>query len=275
MANREQADAAVTSYEAEIATWRQMMEERLRSDNGWLTLTGLYWLREGENTLGSEADADVALPASAPASVGVIVLQGGQATLRLNGQETGEPLRDDSDAQGATRIEIGSVSFAVIKRGDQYGVRVRDRENPTRQGFTGRIWHPVDARWRISATFRAHPEPRTLPVMSVAGIETPMENPGAVEFTIDGQALRLEAFAASESELWFVFKDAGAESYHGGRFLYAPVNGSEAILDFNKAYNPPCAFTAYATCPIPPQANSLPIAIAAGEQTPQQADKDA
>jgi uncharacterized protein (DUF1684 family) len=256
------------SYEAEILVWRQTVEERLRSDNGWLTLTGLYWLHEGENSVGSDPSADVLLPASAPLRLGVIHFRDGKASFRPTGTEEAEALRDDEHPQGASRIEVGSVSFTVIKRGDQYGVRVRDKDNPARQTFAGRVWYPVDAQSRVTAKYVAHAEPRSLPVMNVVGIETPMENPGYVEFTLGGHTARLEAFAASSDEVWFVFQDTAGENYHGGRFLYAPVQDGSASLDFNKAYNPPCAFTPYATCPVPPKENHLPFAVEAGEKAP-------
>jgi uncharacterized protein (DUF1684 family) len=256
------------SYEAEILAWRQTVEERLRSDNGWLTLTGLYWLHEGENSVGSDPSADVLLPASAPPRLGVIDFRDGKASFRPTGTEEAEALRDDEHPQGASRIEVGSVSFTVIKRGDQYGVRVRDKDNPARQTFAGRVWYPVDAQSRVTAKYVAHAEPRSLPVMNVVGIETPMENPGYVEFTLGGHTARLEAFAASPGEVWFVFQDAAGGNYHGGRFLYAPVQDGSAVLDFNKAYNPPCAFTPYATCPVPPKENHLPFAVKAGEKAP-------
>ncbi len=261
------AQQAAPSYEAEILAWRQLVEQRLRSDNSWLTLTGLYWLHDGENSVGSDLSADVLLPASAPPSLGVIEFADGSAIFHPTGQSETELLRDDTDPQGPTRIEVGSVSFTVIKRGDQYGVRVRDRDNPARTTFAGRVWYPVDARYRVSAAFTPHPAARTIPIMNVVGIETPMDNPGYVEFTLDGHSARLEAFTADDSgELWFVFRDGSPESYYGGRFLYAPVQDGTALLDFNRAYNPPCAFTPYATCPIPPKENVLPFPIEAGEK---------
>jgi len=271
-----------TPYEEEILSWRQMMDERLRAADGWLTLTGLFWLNEGENVVGSDPSSDVVLPQSAPDCVGVINFSGGDATLVVNnrfpttvdGQTVSSSvLLNDHDPQGATRVDVGSVSFHIIKRGDQYGVRVRDRENPARRDFTGRIWFPVDPAYRIVARFVPHPSIRAMEIENMLGGVILMQNPGYAEFELGGQTIRLEAFNSKEDEVWFVFRDATSttETYGAGRFLYAPLllnpqGAGTATLDFNKAYNPPCAFTVYSTCPLPPKENILSLRIEAGEK---------
>lgn len=266
-----------TPYEEEILSWRQMMDERLRADDGWLTLTGLFWLDEGENVVGSDPASDVILPNSAPDCVGVINFSDGTATLVVNnrfpttvdGQSVSSSvLLDDHNARGASRVDVGSVSFHVIKRGDQYGVRVRDRENPARKDFKGRIWFPVDPAYRIVARFVTHPSARMMEIENMLGGTTLMQNPGYAEFELGGSMIRLEAFSSRDDEVWFVFRDAtsSTETYGAGRFLYAPIQpDGTAVLDFNKAYNPPCAFTVYSTCPLPPKENILSIRIEAGE----------
>lgn len=270
--------AETSAYVTEIQAWRQQVEEQLRADNGWLTLTGLYWLREGENSVGSDPLADVLLPAGAPHHLGFIDLQDGVVTLRVTSDSDlsmatidGAPthtavLRNDYDPQGFTRVVIGSVNFHVVKRADQYGIRVRDQNNPARQAFNGRAWFPVDARYRLTATYTAYDQPRKLAAETVVGIDVPIESPGYVEFTLDGRKVRLNAFSGSAGQIWFVFRDASPQIYRAGRFLYATVNDDgTAVVDFNKAYNPPCAFTPYATCPLPPKQNILSFSIEAGE----------
>lgn len=267
------------AYEQEILNWRAMVEERLRAEDSWLTLTGLYWLHEGANSVGSDPASDVWLPESAPQRLGVLDFHDklarfqGDVPVMIDGTPAQTAaLRDDHDPAGATRVEVGSVSFTVIKRGEKYGVRVRDRDNPSRTTFSGRIWYPVAPSYKVTATFVPHPVPRTIGIETMAGVVTPMENPGWAKLELNGAALHLEAFSAHEDEVWFVFRDetSKAETYPAGRFLYAPLHeDGTVLLDFNKAYNPPCAFTPYATCPLPPKENHLPIRIEAGELLPE------
>ena len=278
MGQERDRNMVVTTYEAEIEAWRAHMSESLRSETGWLTLVGLYWLHEGANTVGSDPSADVLLPENTPKGLGTIEFRDNTATLHVNTDisvlvdsesVTTAVLRDDGDPRGASRVEIGAILFTVIQRGDQYGVRVRDRNHPARQRFTGRIWYPIDPNYRVRAIYIQHPEPRTLQIMSVAGVITPITNPGYVEFALNGQHIRLEAFNEGGDDLWFVFRDANPQVYRASRFMYAPITpDGSAILDFNKAYNPPCAFTAYATCPLPLKENILSISIEAGEKAP-------
>ncbi|MCC7450399.1 MAG: DUF1684 domain-containing protein [Anaerolineae bacterium] len=276
----EQVNAsAQLAYEQELLDWRQRMETNLRRDDSWLTLAGLCWLHVGENTVGSDPTCDIDLPAgSAPERVGVIDFHNGKAALRItcdepvmiDGTSSREALlRDDNNERGATLVTIRGITFYVIRRGEQYGVRVRDVNSPVRQAFTGRTWFPIDPQYRIATPLMRYPEARTVLVMDVVGIVEPMDNPGYVTFELHGQALRLEAFNAGADELWFIFKDAtsGEATYGVGRFLKVPVNAEGIVdLDFNRAYNPPCAFTKYATCPMPPKENILPVRIEAGER---------
>jgi uncharacterized protein (DUF1684 family) len=279
--NTQQIDASTqVAYEQTILDWRQTMETNLRRDDSWLTLAGLCWLHLGENTVGSDPTCDIDLPAgSTPEQVGVIDFQDGKATMRItcdepvtiDGISSREAvLRDDNDEQGPSFVTIRGITFYVIKRGEQYGIRVRDVNSPVRQAFTGRKWFPIDAQYRIATLLVRYPEARTVPVMDVVGIVEPMENPGYVTFELYGQTLRLEAFTADENQVWFIFKDAtsGESTYGMGRFLKASVSADGIVdLDFNRAYNPPCAFTKYATCPMPLKENTLPVRIEAGERS--------
>jgi uncharacterized protein (DUF1684 family) len=264
-----------TAYESEILSWRAKMEDSLRADDGWLTLAGLYMLQEGDNTIGSDPACDILLPTGS-AHLGVIHFAEGQATLRVNAPilvddvsvETAV-LRDDKDPAGPSLVQLDAITFFVIKRGEQYAVRVRDRNSPARQTFAGRRWFAIDPAYCVTASFAPHAEPRTVQVMNSLGTLVAMTNPGYVDFELDSQRLRLEAFDASKDELWFIFKDAtsGRQTYGAGRFLYAPHHADDTVtLDFNKAYSPPCAFTPHATCPLPPRENVLTAAIEAGEK---------
>ncbi|MBZ0289937.1 MAG: DUF1684 domain-containing protein, partial [Anaerolineae bacterium] len=262
-------------YLTEINDWRQARDESLRAEDGWLALIGLFWLHEGTNTVGSNPRADIPIDAqNIPDHIGTIEFHDGQATLHVTTDVHDVPvtvdgvptrqavLRDDSQKDAASLVKVGSVTFFVIRRGDEYAVRVRDANNPARLAFTGRKWFPVDEQYRVVGQFIAHDRPRSIPIANSAGQTVQQSNPGRVEFTLNGQALALEAFAAGAGELWFVFRDAtsGQSTYGAGRYLYAPISESgEVHLDFNKAYHPPCAYTPYATCARPPKENLLPL----------------
>lgn len=269
-----------TSYETEILAWRQEMENKLRAENGWLTLAGLFWLEDGEHTVGSDPASAIPLPpGSAPERLGLLRYRDGRVYLHILTDETvtieGKPsrgawLRDDNDEDGPSLVSSGSITFFVIRRGNQYGIRVRDRNSLNRQTFSGRRWFVIDPAYRIQGKFIPRTPPRQMEVVNVVGILEMMENPGVVEFTLHGHDCRLEAFKNDDGKLWFVFKDAtnGSQTYPTGRFLVATLESDgTVILDFNRAYNPPCAFTPYATCPLPPPGNSLSVPIEAGEKT--------
>ncbi len=268
---------SVTTYEQDLIAWHEKMETSLRSENGWLSLAGLFWLHEGDNTIGSAPECEILLPEhSVPASLGTISFQRENITLRTSVDVTidGNPAREailneDVAEDGPTRVAIGSVRFYVIKRADQYGVRVIDQENPALKTFKGRQWFAIDPAFHVEAKFMPHETVRTLSVINSVGLTVPMENPGVVQFELSGQTLQLEAFDSDPGELWFIFKDQtnGTATYGAGRFLVAPVSADGVVdLDFNKSYSPPCAFTAFATCPFAPRENHLPIRIEAGER---------
>ncbi len=275
--DRAAADAA---YRQEIAAWHRQREERLTRDDGWLTLAGLHWLPEGRSTIGSAPMDDVVLPPSAPLQVGTLHREGDRVRLEVEpGVEAthdGERFRElemVSDAAagdaGPTVVELGSLSFHVIRRGDKLGVRVKDSDNPARTGFRGVDTFPVDPAWRLDARFEPYDTPRPMPIDDVTGNVQDAVSPGEVTFTVDGTPYRLIALD-EDGDLFLIFSDAtsGKETYGAGRYLTAPRPGPDGrlVLDFNKAYNPPCAFTPFATCPLPPRQNRLPIAVRAGEK---------
>jgi hypothetical protein len=253
---------AATAYQAEIGTWREDREAALRSDGGWLTVSGLFWLKPGANRFGSDPSIDIVLPASAPARAGVFEFQGGKVVAQSDGH-TRELKPDSADV-----LAMGPLTLAVIKRGDRYGIRLRDRDSRFRREFTGLHWFPVRESYRITAKFVAGP--RTIAVANVIGQTEPMESPGYALFHLGGREYRLYPVLEEPGakELFYIFRDqtSGRETYGAGRFLYSglPRDGA-VVLDFNRAYNPPCAFTPYATCPLPPRENRLATRIEAGE----------
>ena len=273
--------AVPAGYEAEIGAFRAQREQRLRAEGGWLSLAALYWLKEGDNTFGTDPSSDLVLPAgSAPARAGRLVLQGAQTSVKLEAGVAatiaGRPVTAPADMRADTTgqpdvLQLGRLSLYVIERNGRRGVRVKDPESPSRVGFTGLQWFPVDPGWRVSARYVSHPRPRTVELADVTGGIQKMTAPGYVVFRHGGQEFRLEPVLEEPDakELFFIFRDAtsGHGTYGGGRYLYAPLpEAGQVTLDFNKATNPPCAFTNFATCPLPPRQNRLAVPVQAGEK---------
>jgi len=265
------------AYRQEIRKWRADYEDNLKRDNGWLTLAGLYWLKEDDNRFGTGPGNDLILPqGSAPEAAGSFVFQDGKTRLRLNAGVqallNGAPVLTDMelkpDAAGKPdRITLGHLSMIVIQRGRRYGIRLWDNQSAVRRDFKGTRWFPAKESYRVVAKFVSYPQPKTIPILNVLGDTEQNPSPGYAEFELDGKPCRLEPLLEGD-HLFFIFKDAtsGKQTYPAGRFLYTgtPKDG-RLILDFNHAENPPCAFTAYATCPLPPRQNHLQVAIEAGE----------
>jgi len=273
--------ATESEFLANEKAWRDKRHARLASETGWLTLVGLHWLAPGANAFGSDPGVPVPLPeGKAPKRAGTLVLENGAvrlvpapgAGLTINGKPAGEQVLGDDNAEQTDVVGLGDLSFFIIKRGERIGVRVRDKNSPVLKGFKGIDAYPPDPKWRVTATFHPYDKPRTVDVPNVLGTTEPMEARGNVTFTIDGREQTLEPVIEdpADPQLWFIFKDAtsGKETYGGGRFLYAemPKDG-KVVVNFNRAYNPPCAFTPYATCPLPPKQNWLSVPIRAGEKT--------
>ncbi len=251
------------------------MDASLRVDRGWLTLAGLFWLEEGLNRFGAGPDNEIVLPgASAPACAGSFAFHAGTTTLHaeaagvaVNGAPaTAARLHTDTDAS-PDFVTIGELTMLVIKRGARHAIRLWDRGTPARAAFAGRRWYSVREAYRLAARFVAHDPPQRIPVPNILGETEQRLSPGYAVFTLDGREQSLDAVTEGD-ELFFIFRDqtAGDTSYPAGRFLKAafPQNG-QITLDFNRAYSPPCAFSAFATCPLPPPRNHLPLRIEAGE----------
>lgn len=269
-----------SAYVEEIAAWRAAREARLKGDGGWLSVAGLYWLEEGENGIGADPGNQIVLPeGAAPPFVGVLTLHDGSMSFEAKPGVTviveGEPvtrreIRPDSSGSPDV-LEVGDLTMYVIHRGDRYGIRLKDPNSRMRREFTGLTWFDVSSDYRITARWEPYDPPKEIAVPNILGSVEAMPCPGAAVFSLGGREVRLEPVLEDPEadELFFIFKDAtsGNGTYPPGRFLYAalPKEGT-IVLDFNKAYNPPCAFTPYATCPLPPAENTLAVRIEAGEK---------
>jgi uncharacterized protein len=242
-------------------------------------VVGLFWLEPGKNAVGSDPGNRVVLPPGrAPAFLGSLDRRSDSVTFHAapgSGVLTdGKPvtmlsLRSDADGE-PTVLGVGSISFYVIRRGERLGVRVKDSQSEARRTFKGIESFPVDPKWRVEARFEPYEPPRSIPVPNVLGTVDSEKCPGTLVFELEGKTHRLDpVLERGETDLFVIFGDRtnGKETYGAGRFLYAaPPVGGRTVLDFNKAYNPPCVFTPYATCPLPPPQNRLPIRIEAGER---------
>ena len=266
---------------AENAAWREQRRQELLQPDGWTSLVGLHWLDPGAHYIGSGGSSGIRL-AVGPAKMGMLVLKQDRieftpesgAALTLDG----EPLKgrvelhsDHEQAPSVIGFDEGKGKLTVIRRGDRYALRVKHADAPSRVNFAGVQYWNADPSWRVVGKFVANPPGKTIPIVDIVGMTTDSPNPGAVEFVRDGKTYRIEALAEDDSgALFLVFADrtSGHGSYPAGRFLDAakPDAQGRVVLDFNRTYDPPCAFTPFATCPLPPPENRLDLAIAAGEK---------
>ena len=253
---------AATTYQTEIAQWRLQREEGLKRDGGWLSVAGLFWLHEGANTFGKDPGNEIVLPDGA-AQAGVFELQNGKVTVKMEGG-TRELWPDSVDV-----AKVGRLSLFVIKRSDKYGIRLKDPDSTYRREFHGIDTYPAREEYKVTAKWVVAPV--KIPILNVIGQTESMDSPGYAVFSLHGREYRLRPYLETPDakELFYVFRDqtSAKETYGAGRFLYSamPEDG-HVVLDFNKAYNPPCAFTPYATCPLPPPENRLAVRIEAGEK---------
>jgi uncharacterized protein (DUF1684 family) len=275
------ASPDLQSERTEVSEWRARRVEALTNDSGWLTLAGLFWLKEGENSFGRAPDNALALdnPALAEhcgtfsvsdrtvrftAAAGSAVTAAGRpvSSLELTPDAGGQP----------TVLATGTLRFYLIERAGNLGVRVRDLNNPHRTGFRGLSYFPVSTDWVFDARFEPYEPAHHIRIINILGMEQQYASPGAVVFAKDGREWRLETVLEEpgDQELFIMFADAtsGHETYGGGRFLYVALpSAGRTRVDFNKAYNPPCALNDFATCPLPPPQNRLGLRIEAGEKT--------
>jgi len=271
----DQPAAADASYLQSFDKWKAELVDDLKQN--WLPLAGLFWLKPGENKFGSDAKNDIVFP-KGPAHAGSFTLQSKDVSVRFEpGVQvtvsskpfTASKLEPDVSGH-ATVLEMGSLRFHVIVRGERIGIRLKDTESDAARGFRGLDFFPVSMNYRVTAKFEPSQGKKTVDVPNVLGDVAPTPLAGTVVFTINGQELRLSDLGGDPANgLFFVFSDptSKTETYPGGRFLETePVVNGTVVLDFNRAHNPPCAVTPYATCPLAPKENRLAVAIPAGEK---------
>ncbi len=255
---------ASSTYDASIHDWQQQRDKSLRSENGWLTLVGLFWLKPGDNSIGSADSSDFVLPkGSAPEHAGTIRLEGDQVTF-IEPDGASRPLHYKKQEKPDV-VQTGSVSFFVIARGDKLAIRAKDSASPALKHFTGMKYFSINPALHFDAKFI--PNSKKIPILNVLGQTDMEESPGIVEFTYQGKAFQLRPIYEGKT-LFFLFKDPTnkVNTYQAGRMLNTPLpENGKVDLDFNRSYNPPCTFTPYATCPLPPKENTLPFPVEAGE----------
>lgn len=267
-------------YKLEIDAWHEKRVDELKGPKGWLNLAGLFWLKEGINTFGGGQENDIVFPEGKISDrAGFLVLKQGVVTLSTAPGTSivcdGQPVKTNTivfhpDSAKAAIQEFGSLQWFTIKRDNKVGVRLRDFKSPELEKFKGIERYPASAIWRLQATFEKADSLRTIDITNILGQTTPERSPGTLVFTIDGMEYRLDALDEGDEEWFMIFGDLTntKETYGAGRYLYVKRSGGDGktIIDFNKSYNPPCAFTTFATCPLPPKQNILNIPVTAGEK---------
>ncbi len=266
---------AQSEYEKTVQAARTERVAKLKADDGWLTVTGLFWLKAGTNDFGADTSNDLVIPSnSTPGKIGTFDLEGDKITLRVNDgvkvTVNEKPVQEwtiQADAKKPDVIKQGDLTFLLLKRSDRYAIRLKDKNSAGRRDFTGLQWYPVQESYRVTADFIPYEQPKDVPIINIIGDIENYKSPGLLKFKLRGQEFTVEPVNSGE-KLFLILRDltSGKTTYGASRFLYAdkPKDG-KVILDFNLAINPPCAFTAYATCPLPPKQNRLNVAIEAGE----------
>lgn len=273
------ASADDAAYRQSVEKWRQDYQAELTSDTGWLTVSGLFWLKEGENRFGSDPSNDIVLPSPAPARVGTFEFHSGKTIAHINPSVTvlmnGKPvqtaeLHPDSRED---RLALGDITLYVHASGERLAIRMKDKNSNLRKNFTGLNWFPIEESYHVTAQYVPYSSPRQLDSQNVLGDPIKMDIAGYLTFSLHGQNFRLEVEPESGGGFFIVFRDltSGKLTYPASRFIDTDPpkdgpNGKVVDLDFNKAYNPPCAYNPYTTCPLPLPGNRLQIAIPAGEK---------
>ena len=276
--SRPQPEQTTTAeeYVAEVEAWRDQHEADYRRD--YVTVAGLHFLEPGTHTIGSAPDNDIVVEASLPATIGRLTVDNervhydpapGVAATRKGEPAQAPILLKEAAQPPAEPIAIGEVTLVIHVTGGRLALRVRDPDGVPARSFTGFTWFPIDPAYRVTGRFVADAAPRQLPVMNTFNGVDLYDTEGVVEFDLHGQPLRLRPFTTRPKRLYFVFRDesSGDETYSAARFLYADLqDDGRVVLDFNQAYNPPCAFNEYTTCPLPLKENVLPVKVLAGER---------
>ncbi|MEO8102346.1 MAG: DUF1684 domain-containing protein [Betaproteobacteria bacterium] len=272
------------AYVDSVQQWRDRVEQSLRRDNGWLTLAGRFQMKPGANTFGTGKDNDIVFPrelkGTGPQRLGTLIVDraGKKVTLKLadgvSMMSDGKPFSGERAMGSGTEkrdwVSMGRIAMHIIERDGRYILRLADNESLVRKNFPGRIWYAVDEKFRVSAKFVAYPPGKTIPIVNVIDEVSAEPCPGYVEFKLNGVTHKMDV-VGDDDGLFFVMRDgtAGDTTYRPSRFLYVeskPKPNETFMLDFNRAYNPPCAFSEYTTCPLPPEQNILKARIEAGEK---------
>lgn len=267
------------NYVQEVEDWKQERVESIKSPTGWLRLAGMFWLDEGDNSFGSGENQDIQLPeGTIPDEAGTFVYENGQVTMNVaddvimthNGERVSEMVLFDGENEDTPHVQHESLEWFVIKRGDMVGIRLYNKENEQADQFSGFDSYPIDEKWNRRARFIPNPEGTTISIVNVLGQEEDLESPGVLEFSIDGEIFTLDAIDSDDNMFMIVGDETNqTETYQAGRYIYVdfPEDGSQyTTIDFNKIYNPPCAYSVFTTCQLPPPQNQLDVAIAAGEK---------
>lgn len=266
------------SFERDHEKWAQERVSRLKSDSGWLNLAGLFWLQEGENTFGSDSSNQIIFPGKVPGHLGTYVLEDSSILFVpatgagvMYGDSPAGAMKISTDRPGkATLLKSGSLAWYIIERNERYAIRLRDFESNTIREFHGIEYFPANIKWNIRAEYKAFVEPIEMNIPTVMGTVEKELCPGVLRFKVEGKEQELYPIKAG-NRLFIVFADetSGFETYGGGRFLYIEDPGKDdwVYINFNRAYNPPCVFTPFATCPLPPPENILSVRIEAGEKS--------
>ena len=279
-------EQSLTDYIAQIEVWRADMEAQMRAPGpgGWLAIVGMYPLEEGENTIGSAPDSNVLLPpGAAPDRLGIVDFHDNHGTLYVTTDDRvtvdevptrTAKLRNHYEAGGMSVVRVCDVRFGIMQwASDPYNIRVWDANAPKRLNFTGRVWYPIDPKYRVTGQFTPYPHAKGMTVDHTGGETQVLKNIGFVEFELFGQSFHFEAAASEKGAdyVWLLMRDGttGKSTYGAGRFLMAPLAADNSVdLDFNTFYHPPCAFCEFTTCPMPPRGNVFPFPIEAGEHFP-------
>jgi uncharacterized protein (DUF1684 family) len=277
------------TWQKEISDFREKRADGLQKPDGWLALVGLEWLQPGDTSVGSAADNKVKLSAAHPAHLGIFRLEnnvvtllppkeGFQSGLMVGGSAAKQRVlrTDPDDDKNSPHLNVGTLDLYAIRREDRFALRIKDSRSPSLLQFHGLNWYAPDAAYRVRAKWSPYTPQKTVSLLTLVGTSYPAPVPGAAEFTLQGKTYRLEPVLEdpTATELFFILRDttSTATTYGACRFLYTafPSNGldkpGELVLDFNELRNPPCAYTPYATCPLPPPGNKLPIALPVGEK---------
>jgi|SRR5215216_4952049 len=270
-------------YEQNVIKWRQEVDTNLRRENGWLALSGLFWLSKGTNVIGSDSNSDILLPQRSPARLGIFEFDGNNVmlnvedntTVEVNGTQTKSALLDADQEDVPSFITFEDIRMVVVRRSKGVGIRIWDNRREERRSFPSREWYPVKEKFRVPGRYTRFEVPKIVKMPDILGaiLDEPMQ--GFISFELLGKKHELMVEELPDHRLFVQFMDLtnGNPTYPSGRYHYTDAHeNGKVFIDFNKAYSPPCAFTDYATCTFPPQENHLKVAIEAGEIYPEYQD---